>query len=95
MPRCEATNLGAFDLCHFALLKRGCANSVVGLSSADAEVLLGELVETFRGFVFLSRRSVSSAVTPAWIALSRRLAATESIAAQWVLMAPHPMGSPP
>ena len=25
--RCEATNLGAFDLCHFALLKRGSANS--------------------------------------------------------------------
>ena len=29
------------------------------------------------------------------IVLSRRLAATESIAVQWVLMAPHPMGSPP
>ena len=28
LPRCEATNLGVFDLCHFALLKRGCANSV-------------------------------------------------------------------
>ena len=27
LPRCEATNLGVFDLCHFALLKRGCANS--------------------------------------------------------------------
>ena len=26
--------------------------------------------------------------------LSRRLAATESIAVQWVLTAPHPMGSP-
>ena len=25
--RREATNLGVFDLCHFALLKRGCANS--------------------------------------------------------------------
>ena len=28
------------------------------------------------------------------LALSRRLAAKESIAVQWVLMAPHPMGSP-
>ena len=28
------------------------------------------------------------------IGLSRRLAATESIAVQWVLMAPHPMSSP-
>ena len=27
LPRCEATNLGVFDLCHFDLLKRGCANS--------------------------------------------------------------------
>ena len=27
LPRCEATNLGLFDLCHFALLKQGCANS--------------------------------------------------------------------
>ena len=25
--RCEATNLGVFDLCHFALLNQGCANS--------------------------------------------------------------------
>ena len=24
---CEAANLGVFDLCHFNLLKRGCANS--------------------------------------------------------------------
>ena len=37
-PRCEATNLGGFDLCHFDLLKRGCANSVVGLELADATV---------------------------------------------------------
>ena len=28
------------------------------------------------------------------LTLSRRLAATESIAVQWVLMAPHPMGFP-
>ena len=28
LPRCEATNLGVFDPCHFALLKRACANSV-------------------------------------------------------------------
>ena len=28
------------------------------------------------------------------LSLSRRLAATESIVVQWVLMAPHPMGSP-
>ena len=27
LPMCEATSLGVFDLCHFALLKRGCANS--------------------------------------------------------------------
>ena len=27
LPRCESTNLGVFDLCHFGLLKRGCANS--------------------------------------------------------------------
>ena len=27
LPRCDATNLGVFDLCHFDLLKRGCANS--------------------------------------------------------------------
>ena len=27
LHRCEARNLGVFDLCHFALLKRGCANS--------------------------------------------------------------------
>ena len=27
LPRCEATTLGVFDTCHFALLKRGCANS--------------------------------------------------------------------
>ena len=27
LPRCEATNLGVFDLCHFDPLKRGCANS--------------------------------------------------------------------
>ena len=27
VPRCEATSLGVFDLCHFALLKRGCPNS--------------------------------------------------------------------
>ena len=26
LSRCEATNLDVFDLCHFALLKRGCAN---------------------------------------------------------------------
>ena len=26
--RCEATNLGVFDLCHFDLLKRGCAKVV-------------------------------------------------------------------
>ena len=31
LHRCEATNLGVFDLCHVALLKRGCAISVVGL----------------------------------------------------------------
>ena len=31
VPRCEATSLGAFDLCHFALLKRGCASSAVDL----------------------------------------------------------------
>ena len=36
LPKCEATNLGVFDLCHFALLKRGCANSVVGLELAEA-----------------------------------------------------------
>ena len=29
LPRCEATNLGVLDLCHFAPLKRGCANSGV------------------------------------------------------------------
>ena len=34
-PGSEATNLGVFDLCHFDLLKRGCANSVVGLELAD------------------------------------------------------------
>ena len=27
LPRCDATNLGVFDLHHFALLKWGCANS--------------------------------------------------------------------
>ena len=27
LARCEATNLGVFDLCHFTLLKRGCENS--------------------------------------------------------------------
>ena len=27
LPWCDATSLGVFDLCHFALLKRGCANS--------------------------------------------------------------------
>ena len=27
LPQREATNLGVFDLCHFDLLKRGCANS--------------------------------------------------------------------
>ena len=32
--RSEATNLGVFDLCHFAVLKRGCANSVMGLELA-------------------------------------------------------------
>ena len=31
----QATNLGVFDLCHFALLKRGCTNLVVGLELAD------------------------------------------------------------
>ena len=35
LPKCEATNLGVFDLCHFAVLKRGCANSVVGLELAE------------------------------------------------------------
>ena len=35
LPGREATNLGVFDLCHFALLKRGCANSVVGFELAD------------------------------------------------------------
>ena len=29
LPKCEATNLGVFDLYHFDLLKRGCANSGV------------------------------------------------------------------
>ena len=27
LPKRDATNLGVCDLCHFALLKRGCANS--------------------------------------------------------------------
>ena len=27
LPRCEGTNLGVLDLCHFALLKRDCATS--------------------------------------------------------------------
>ena len=27
LAQCEATNLGVFDLCHFDLFKRGCANS--------------------------------------------------------------------
>ena len=27
LSRCDATNLGVFDLCHFAPLKQGCANS--------------------------------------------------------------------
>ena len=27
LPRCEAPNLGVFDLCHFDLLKQGRANS--------------------------------------------------------------------
>ena len=35
LPCSEAANLGVFDLCHFALLKRGCANSVVGLELAE------------------------------------------------------------
>ena len=35
LPRRKATNLGVFDPCHFALLKRGCANSVVGLELAE------------------------------------------------------------
>ena len=26
LPRCEAKHLGVFDLCHVALLKRGCTN---------------------------------------------------------------------
>ena len=42
LPRCEATNLGVFDLCHFALLKRGCANSVVGLELAEEEAIKGQ-----------------------------------------------------
>ena len=29
LQRREATNVGVFDLCHFAPLKPGCANSVV------------------------------------------------------------------
>ena len=29
LPKCEATTLGMFDLCHFDLLKRGGANSCV------------------------------------------------------------------
>ena len=29
LPRCEGANLGAFNLCHFGLLKWGCANSGV------------------------------------------------------------------
>ena len=27
LARCEATSFGVFDLCHFDLLKRGCASS--------------------------------------------------------------------
>ena len=27
LPRSEATNLDVFDLCHFALLERGCVDS--------------------------------------------------------------------
>ena len=30
--QCEGAKLGVLDLCHFDLLKRACANSVVGLS---------------------------------------------------------------
>ena len=35
LPQCEATNVGVFDLRHFDLLKRGCANSVVGLELTE------------------------------------------------------------
>ena len=35
LPRCETTNPGVLDLCYIAPVKRGCANSVVGLELAD------------------------------------------------------------
>ena len=38
LPWCEATNLGAFDLCHFDLFKWGCANSG-GLELAELQPL--------------------------------------------------------
>ena len=51
LPRCEAASLGVFDLCHFALLKRVCANSVVGLELAEnhfQRVCLSEGTKTVR-----------------------------------------------
>ena len=45
LPRWEATNLGVFDLRYFALPKRGCANSVVGLELAEEfPEMTGEVV---------------------------------------------------
>ena len=56
-PGSEATNLGVFDLCHFDLLKRGCANSVVGLELADR-------ADKIRGFEKGWREGVGDKQTP-------------------------------
>ena len=37
LPWCEATNLGVFDPCHFALLKRSCATSGVFGARREAQ----------------------------------------------------------
>ena len=52
LHRCDATNLGVFDLCHFALLKRGCANSG-GL----------EIAEKLRGFIDSSSKKTPFVIT--------------------------------
>ena len=39
LPSCEATNLGVFDLCHFALLKRA-VQIRAGLELADLEIIM-------------------------------------------------------
>ena len=60
LPRCEATNLGVFDLCHFALLKRGCVNSGV-LELADMCLFVWFLAHGMEASGLESRLSQCSA----------------------------------